>query len=286
MTSDDLDDAQVELDGSPTSLFDAFEDLSVPEVLKMAQKLGGDPFEDTPKFATNQAFVFIKPHANNLAVRELLKGQLRDRGLTVAEEGEIDAVTMLSRKLVDNHYYAIANKASLSKPTELHPPSGKLSEFTAKFGVTWPQALTDGAVYNAVDACDVLGVDADTLDKQWALAKAGGDLLKFAGGFYVAKLAKPNGASTAVVPSASSLLGDLPRSLYGGFDTLALSGGAAYEDSEKMLLFPESVIKTAVDTLKEVAIHDFKAEAYDRAVKHLTIALSLDEKSHVLYSNR
>jgi hypothetical protein len=49
---------------------------------------------------------------------------------------------MLSRKLVDNHYYSIANKASLSKPTELHPPSGKLSEFTAKFGVTWPQVMT------------------------------------------------------------------------------------------------------------------------------------------------
>jgi len=46
------------------------------------------------------------------------------------------------------------------------------------------------------------------------------------------------------------------------------------------------VIKAAVDTLKEVAIDDFKAEQYDRAVKHLTVALSLDEKSHVLYSNR
>ena len=41
-----------------------------------------------------------------------------------------------------------------------------------------------------------------------------------------------------------------------------------------------------VDTLKEVAIDDFKAEQYERAVKHLTVALSLDEKSHVLYSNR
>ena len=112
-----------------------------------------------------------------------------------------------------------------------------------------------------------------------------------------------------------------------------------------MLLFPETVIKAAVDTLKEVAIDDFKAEQYERAVKHLTarphlrprprphvharragkhlairlsrpaaaprraaprrapppppppaphatcclraqVALSLDEKSHVLYSNR
>ena len=40
---------QVDLDGSMTSLFDAFEDTSAPQTLKLAQKLGGDPFEDTPK---------------------------------------------------------------------------------------------------------------------------------------------------------------------------------------------------------------------------------------------
>ena len=34
-----------------------------------------------------------------------------------------------------------------------------------------------------------------------------------------------------------------------------------------MLLLPESVIKAAVDTLKEVAIDDFKSEQYERAVK-------------------
>ena len=179
-------------------------------------------------------------------------------------EGEIDAVTILSRKLIDTHYYAIANKASLSKPVELNPPAAKLSEFTAKFGLTWSQvsslvhvalclaciwhlvacmvcvplvyglvgaqlvgsqlgtpslrssamrihmptrpcpwnacarrpprqsrrlvhadacrsrrviharaqALAEGVVYNAVDACDVMGVDADELDAHWALAKA------------------------------------------------------------------------------------------------------------------
>jgi hypothetical protein len=36
----------------------------------------------------------------------------------------------------------------------------------------------------------------------------------------------------------------------------------------------------------QVAIDDFKSEQYERAVKHLTVALSLDEKSHVLFSNR
>ena len=278
-----MKDPQVELDGTMTSLFDAFEDLSSPETLKMAQKLGGDPFEDPVKFATNQAFIFIKPHANNAAVQGLVKQSLRDANLSIIAEGEIDAVTVLSKKLIDTHYYAIANKASLSKPVELNPPAAKLPEFTAKFGITWSQALADGRVYNAVDACDVLGMNGDALDKQWALAKAAGDLLKFGGGFYVAKIS--SGSSTAVVPSASDLLADMPKSMYGGLDSLALSNGA-FDDNEKMLLFPESVIKSAVDTLKEVAIDDFKGENYERAVKHLTVALSLDEKSHVLYSNR
>ena len=125
-------DPQVEWEGASVSLFDAMEDLSVPAMLKKAQKLGGDPFEDTPKFSTNQAFMFIKPHANNLATRALVKTALRDRGITVLEEGEIDAVTILSRKLIDTHYYAIANKASLSKPVELKPPEKKIAEFATK----------------------------------------------------------------------------------------------------------------------------------------------------------
>ena len=33
------------------------------------------------------------------------------------------------------------------------------------------QALQEGSVYNALDACNVLGVDAMGLDKLWATAK-------------------------------------------------------------------------------------------------------------------
>jgi len=276
-------DPKVDIDGAPSSLFDAFEDMDVPDALKLAQKLGGDPFEDTPKFGTNQAFMFIKPHANNMATRALVKTALRERNIAVVDEGEIDAVTILSRKLIDTHYYAIANKASLSKPVELSPPEKTLGEFTTKFGVSWQQALAEGVVYNAVDACDMLGIDAETMDAQWGVSKASGELLKFGGGFYVARL--PKKIATAVVPSAGDILSDMPKSLYGGLDALALPNGNI-DDSEKMLLFPESVIKAAVDTLKEVAIEDFKSEQYERAVKHLTVALSLDEKSHVLFSNR
>ena len=76
-------DPQVEWEGASVSLFDAMEDLSVPAMLKKAQKLGGDPFEDTPKFSVNQAFLFIKPHAVNDAVKEHVRSALRKRGITV-----------------------------------------------------------------------------------------------------------------------------------------------------------------------------------------------------------
>ena len=282
-------DPQVEVDGEPASLFDTLEDMSIQPMLKKAQKLGGDPFEDTPKFGQNQAFIFIKPSANTEAVKALVKSTLKKEGISVLAEGGIDAQTISEHKLIDNHYYAIANKASLLKPVELSPPADKMSGFTAKFGLTWSQALAEGLVHNAVDACDVLGVDPAQLGELWAASKDAGSLFKFGGGFYVGKvsaspLASGSGSGALVPASSGDILSELPKSIYGGFDALALSNGI--DDSEKMLLFPETVIKAAVDTLKEVAIDDFKAEQYDRAVKHLTVALSLDEKSHVLYSNR
>ena len=112
---------------------------------------------------------------------------------------------------------------------ELQPAADKMADFAAKFGPSWSQALAEGLVHNAVDACDVLGVDAATLNEQWAAAKEAGQLFKFGGGFYVGRL---SAGTTAMVTKSSDLLADLPKSLYGGFDALALSNGL--DDSEKV----------------------------------------------------
>lgn len=128
-----------------------------------------------------------------------------------------------------------------------------------------------GHVYSLlIPSADVLNVDSVGLENLWSITAATKELIKFAGGFYVGKLALPQKSSySSGIPNSNSVLAELPKSLYGGIDTLALPND--YDDSEKMLLFPESVIKAAVDTLKEVAIDDFKAELYERAVKHLTV---------------
>ncbi len=122
-----------------------------------------------------------------------------------------------------------ARQAALLKPVELQPPADKMADFAAKFGPSWSQALAEGLVHNAVDACKVLGVDAATLNEQWAAAKEAGELFKFGGGFYVGRL---SAGSTAMVTKSSDLLADLPKSIYGGFDALALSNGI--DDSEKV----------------------------------------------------
>ena len=86
--------------------------------------------------------------------------------------------------LIDQHYYAIASKATLMKPKDMPVPAKK---FEDAFGVPWEKALSDGVVFNALDACKKLGVDAAALDSLWASAKK----VKFGGGFYCGLVTAP-----------------------------------------------------------------------------------------------
>merc|ERR1712159_345202 len=129
----------------------------------------------------NQAFVFIKPHAQTEAVQKCVKEGLEAKGITITSEGEIKSEVISEKKLIDQHYYAIASKATILKPAELNVPADKFEE---QFGLTWAKALEDGNVYNAMDACEKLGITADELDTQWGICKKDKKLVKFGGGFY------------------------------------------------------------------------------------------------------
>ena len=87
-------------------------------------------------------------------------------------------------KLIDQHYYAIASKATLLQPRQLPVPAAKFEE---KFGLSWEQALAQGKVFNALDACKHLNIDADEIDKAWGPAKK----VKFGGGFYCGLVSIP-----------------------------------------------------------------------------------------------
>lgn len=129
----------------------------------------------------NSAFVFIKPHANTAASQALVKKMLTAKGITIKQEGELTAKQIDEGMLIDQHYYAIASKATLLKPTEMPVPKDK---FMAEFGISWEEAVKQGLVFNAIDACKYLGVDAAGLDAIWGPCKK----VKFGGGFYCGQM--------------------------------------------------------------------------------------------------
>jgi len=139
------------------------------------------PFTFVPGTLKNTAFCFIKPHAVTEGVKALVKSTLEAKGCKVLKEGEIKSEVIDADKLIDQHYYAIASKATILTPDKLNVPADK---FKAQFGLEWEEALKNGNVYNAMDGCEKLGITADEMDTQWGVCKKAKKLVKFGGGFY------------------------------------------------------------------------------------------------------
>lgn len=135
--------------------------------------------------ATNSAFVFIKPHAVTDATINLVREHFISKGFTVNSEGQIDAKEIEARKLVDQHYYAIASKATLLKPDQLNVPADK---FEKQFGLSWKDALAQGKCYNAIDAAEKLGLNSTELESLWRETKKAKKMVKFGGGFYCGEI--------------------------------------------------------------------------------------------------
>jgi len=133
----------------------------------------------------NSAFVFIKPHANTAETRRVVHEALQAKGIAIVREGELTGEEIDRDKLIDQHYYAIASKATLLTPDQLNVPEAK---FEAKFGLAWKSALSEKRALNAMQACAELQVDALQLDEMWAAAKKADKLLKAGGGFYIGEL--------------------------------------------------------------------------------------------------
>lgn len=129
----------------------------------------------------NSAYVFIKPHANNAATQKVVADSLASRGITIVQEGEFTGEQIDRDMLIDQHYYAIASKATILKPAQIPVPEKK---FEDSFGLTWADALNTNRAFNALDACKHLGVDATGLDQIWNTCKK----VKFGGGFYCGEL--------------------------------------------------------------------------------------------------
>ncbi|KAJ8609327.1 hypothetical protein CTAYLR_009116 [Chrysophaeum taylorii] len=151
-------------------------------------RMRGGSDEDIPK---NSALVFVKPHAVTTPTIELVRSELEKAGILVLEEGDIASETIDEKKLVDQHYYAIASKATITPPAELAVPEDKFKDF---FGEDWATVLADDRAKTAIDASKALGLDGAAMDAAWGEAKAAGNIIKLGGGFYCGLLGEGDDA--------------------------------------------------------------------------------------------
>ena len=96
-------------------------------------------------------------------------------------EGDISGTEIDEKKLIDQHYYAIASKATLLEPKELAVPADKFESF---FGEKWETVLAENRACNAMQACERFQVDATGLEEAWRLCEPKNKVVKFGGGFY------------------------------------------------------------------------------------------------------
>ena len=125
----------------------------------------------------NSAFVFVKPHANTAATQDMVREKLLEKGIEILSESDIDGATIDEKKLIDQHYYAIASKATILGADKIPVPEDKFAE---TFGEEWATVLKEGRAANAMQACKKFGCTAEELDAAWQKAK----VTKFGGGFY------------------------------------------------------------------------------------------------------
>jgi len=126
----------------------------------------------------NSAFVFIKPHANTPETQKLVREKLTKAGIAILSEKDIEGKTIDEEKLIDQHYYAIASKATILPAEDIPVPKDMFKE---KFGESWDTVLKENRACNAMEACKRFNCNAAELDAAWQKAKT---VVKFGGGFY------------------------------------------------------------------------------------------------------
>lgn len=127
----------------------------------------------------NSAFVFVKPHANTLATQQMVTNKFAGAGITILSEHDIDGETIDEKKLIDQHYYAIASKATILPASEIPVPTDK---FQDAFGESWETVLAEKRACNAMEACSRFDCTPQELNDAWL--QASDKVVKFGGGFY------------------------------------------------------------------------------------------------------
>merc|ERR1712238_330077 len=114
---------------------------------------------------------------NTGSTQNLVRNKLTQAGISILSESDVSGETIDEKKLIDQHYYAIASKATILPARDIPVPTVTFEE---AFGETWETVLREHRACNAMEACTEFGCDAAALNEAWVQAQ----VVKFGGGFY------------------------------------------------------------------------------------------------------
>ena len=132
----------------------------------------------------NTAFVFAKPHANTPAVLEVVKAKFGEKAINVLQEGVVTGEEIDSKGYIDQHYYAIAEKSTLTSGKDLPVNAEK---FEGVFGEDWKTVVSEGRALNALEFKKKFAIyqAEGALDKAWDETNVEKKTrVKLGGGFY------------------------------------------------------------------------------------------------------
>lgn len=139
--------------------------------------------------ATNVAYVFAKPHANTPAVLEVIKSKFAKKGIKVLKEGVVTGEEIDKKGYIDQHYYAIAEKSTLTSGKDLPVNADK---FKGTFGEDWATVVAEGRAFNALEFKKKFAAFSKegALDKAWDATNVDKKTrVKLGGGFYCGQIA-------------------------------------------------------------------------------------------------
>jgi hypothetical protein len=106
---------------------------------------------------------------------------LKEAGVDILSEQDIDGESIDKNGYIDQHYYSIASKATILPAHEIPVPPDK---FESSFGESWKKVLNEKRACNAMEACKRFECTPEELNAVWQTAQP----VKFGGGFYCAKI--------------------------------------------------------------------------------------------------
>ena len=136
----------------------------------------------------NTAFVFAKPHANTPAVLEVIKAKFGEKAINVLQEGVVTGEEIDSKGYIDQHYYAIAEKSTLTSGKDLPVNAEK---FESVFGEDWKTVVSEGRALNALEFKKKFAIyqAEGALDKAWDETNVDKKTrVKLGGGFYCGQI--------------------------------------------------------------------------------------------------